>query len=133
MSEQENQQGVRTMFEAFGRGDVPAMLGVVSDEVDWAITGPSSVPYYGERKGHQGVIDFVTQLGSNVEFEKFEPGKFIASGDNVIVLDSERGRVRGTGKTFDTDWAIVFTVRDGKITNFRCYENTAAVSEAFRQ
>jgi ketosteroid isomerase-like protein len=40
--------------------------------------------------------------------------------------------VRATGKTFDNPWALVFTVRDGLITEFRGYEDTAAVASAFR-
>jgi uncharacterized protein len=59
------------------------------------------------------------------------PGAFIAEGDRVVVLGRERGRVKGTGKTFDNDWALVFTFGGGKVTGFQCYENTAAIAEAF--
>ncbi|MGB8509329.1 MAG: nuclear transport factor 2 family protein [Pyrinomonadaceae bacterium] len=132
MSEQENTEVVRKLFEAFGSGDVPAMLGLIADDVKWTILGPSSVSYYGDRVGHEGVVEFLTQLGSNVEFEKFEPLEFITSGDKVIVTGSERGRVRATGKIFDNDWAMIYILKDGLITSFRCYEDTAAVAEAYR-
>lgn len=132
MSEQQNLQAVQGIFEAFGRGDVPALLNFVAEDVRWTIPGPDNVPYFGERQAHAGVTDFFIKIGSSVEFERFEPREFIARDERVVVLGSERGRVKQTGKTFDNDWSMVFTLRDGKVNDFFCYENTAAVSEAFR-
>jgi uncharacterized protein len=132
MSEQANKHVVQAIFEAFGRGDIEGVLGHLSEEVVWSAPGPSDVSYYGERHGHGGAAEFFQQLGSNVTFESFQPGEFIAEGDRVVVLGSERGRVNATGKSYDNDWALVFTVREGKVTNFKLYENSAAVAEAFR-
>lgn len=132
MSEQDNEQTARKVFECFGRGDMPGMLGVIAEDVVWRMEGAEVVPYTGERHGHAGVVDFFQQLGGNVEFESFEPQEFIAGGDKVVVLGSERGRVRANGRTFVNDWAIVFTLREGKVTRFRCYEDTGAVAAAFR-
>lgn len=131
MSEQENKKIVQAVFESFGRGDISALLANVADDVVWNAPGSSSVPHHGERRGHEGVKDFFHQLGSNITFESFELGELIAEGDKVVALGSERGRVNTTGKTFDNDWAIVYTVRDGKVTNFFLYENTSAIAEAF--
>jgi ketosteroid isomerase-like protein len=131
MSEQENKKVVQAVFESFGRGDIAGLLGHVVDDVVWSAPGSSLVPYHGDRRGHEGVKEFFQQLGSNVSFERFELGELIAEGDKVVALGSERGRVGATGKAFDNDWAIVFTVRDGKVTNFFLYENTSAIAEAF--
>ena len=132
MSEDENVKVVQGLFEAFGRGDVPAMLEGLSDDVSWRILGTAGVPYYGEHTGRAGVTDFFGKLGSNVEFEHFEPREFISQGDKVVVLGGERGRVKPTGRGFEQEWAMVFTVSGGKIKSFRCYEDTEAVSGAFR-
>jgi hypothetical protein len=131
MSTEENKRVVQSIFEAFGRGDVPGVLANLSEDVTWKAPGPSSVPYFGDRRGHGGATEFFVQLGTNVDFEHFQPGAFIAEGDKVVVLGRERGRVKGTGKSFDNDWALVFTVEGGKVTGFQCYENTAAIAEAF--
>ncbi len=131
MSAEENKRVVQAIFEAFGRGDVPGVLAHLADDVEWRAPGPAAVPYLGERRGHGGAAEFFTQLGSSVEFESFEPGAFVAEGDRVVVLGRERGRVRATGKAFDNEWALVFTLGGGKVTKFQLYENTAAVAEAF--
>ena len=122
---------MQSIFEAFGRGDVAGVLSHLAEDVEWRAPGPSSVPYLGERRGHAGATEFFVQLGSHVEFESFEPLTFIAEGDRVVALGRERGRVRGTGKTFDNEWALVFTFGGGKVTRFHLYENTGAVAEAF--
>jgi len=132
MSTEDNRRAVEAIFEAFGRGDVPGVLSRLAEEVEWRAPGPSSVPYLGDRRGHAGATDFFVQLGSHVEFESFEPQAFVAEGDRVVALGRERGRVRGTGRTFDNEWALVFTFGgDGKVTHFQLYENTGAVAEAF--
>lgn len=132
MSDQDNLKVVQGVFECFGRGDVPGFLNLVSEDVRWNINGPEVVPYFGERRGHAGVVEFLTLLGSNIEMEAFEPREFISKDGRVVVIGGERGRVRATGKTFVNDWAMVFTLDGGKIVNFDNYENTAAVAEAFR-
>ena len=131
MSAEENKRTVQSIFEAFGRGDIPGVLGHVSEDVTWKAPGPEVIPYFGDRRGHAGATEFFVQLGTNVDFEHFEPGAFVAEGDRVVVLGRERGRVKRTGKSFDNDWALVFTFGGGKVTGFQCYENTAAIAEAF--
>ena len=131
MSTEDNKGVVRKVFEKFGSGDVPGLLEMVAEDAEWAAPGPEVVPYFGERRGREGALEFFKNLGGSVEFESFEPGDFIAEGDRVVVLGRERGRVRGTGKVFDNAWALVFTVRDGMVAGLRIYENTAAIAEAF--
>ena len=132
MSAEENKRTVRQIFEAFGRADIPGVLEHVSDDVTWKAPGPSVVSYFGERRGHAGATEFFVQLGTSVDFEHFEPGAFIAEGERVVVLGRERGRVKRTDKTFDNEWALVFNFDGGgRVTGFQCYENTAAIAEAF--
>ncbi len=132
MSEQQNLKIVRDIFEAFGRGDVPAILEVLDDDVVWIVSGPQDVPYFGERRGKQGAVEFFTLLGSSVEFENFVTEDFAASGDKVFVTGHERARVRASGRGFENHWAMVFTLRDGKVVRFRSYEDSGAVADAFR-
>ncbi|HEX8293372.1 MAG TPA: nuclear transport factor 2 family protein [Pyrinomonadaceae bacterium] len=131
MSAEENKRTVQSIFEAFGRGDIPGVLEHVSEDVTWDAPGPGVVTYFGDRRGHAGATEFFVQLGTSVDFEHFEPSAFVAEGDRVVALGRERGRVKETGKTFDNEWALVFTFGGGKVVGFRCYENTAAIAEAF--
>lgn len=130
--EKNNTEIVRQVFAAFGAGDVATLFGLLAEDIVWYIPGPAEVPFAGERRGHEGMRQFLQALGGSVEFEQFEPREFVAQGDKVIALGSERGRVKSTGRVYENPWALVFTVRGGRVAELRSYEDTAAVAEAFR-
>lgn len=132
MSETRNVEQVRQIFDAFGRGDVPAILERLTEDVDWVIPGPASViPYAGARKGREGALEFFTRYAESLEMEAFEPREFVAQGDKVVVLGYERFRVRTTGRIAETDWALVFTFRDGQVSRLQSFEDTAALGDGF--
>jgi uncharacterized protein len=132
MSEQENVKVVQEMFEAFLRGDLQGVLDRLTEDVEWRLGGPTEITYAGTRHGREKVAEFFKTLAEVSEFEEFEPQEYIAQGDRVVVLGHERQRVKATGQVVDNDWAMVFTIRDGKIAKFRNYEDTAAVAAAHR-
>jgi ketosteroid isomerase-like protein len=67
------------------------------------------------------------------ETTKFEPKEFIAQGDRVVALGTYAATVRETGRSYETDWVHVFTVKDGKITSFNEFFDSAAASRAFQK
>ena len=131
MSEHTNAEVIRQAYEAFGRGDVPAVLDLLADDVDWTLQGPSVIPWAGPRRGREGVAEFFSLIGETLEFEQFEPREFVAQGDTVVVLGYERSLVKPTGRTFEHEWAHVYTLKDGKIAKARFIEDTAAQVVAF--
>ena len=59
MSAEDNLATVQGIYEAFGKGDVPAILDQLTDDVDWAAEASSdAVPWYGMRKGKDEVVGF---------------------------------------------------------------------------
>jgi ketosteroid isomerase-like protein len=122
---------VQEAYEAVGRGDIPMLLGLLTDDVEWSLQGPSVIPFAGTRHGREGVAEFFALLDETVEFQAFEPREFVAQGDTVAVLGFERNRIKPTGRTFEQEWAHVYTLRDGKIAKHRALEDTAAYVVAF--
>ncbi len=122
---------VRRTYAAVGRGDIPAVLDVLTDDVEWTLQGPSVLPFAGPRHGRAAVGEFFSAVGETLEFQQFEPREFVAQGDTVVVLGYERNRIKITGRTFEQEWAHVYTLRDGKIAKGRFFENTAAYVLAF--
>jgi uncharacterized protein len=130
-SEQDNVQVVQQAYAAFGRGDIPAVLETLTDDVEWSVSGsPEVLPWAGQRRGREQVGQFFRALGGTLTHEAFEPREFIVQGDTVVVLGTER--VRASGRVVDTDWAMVFTIRDGKIARYRDYHDTAPIQAALR-
>jgi uncharacterized protein len=117
---------VQQAYEAFARRDIPALLNLVADEVDWKVVGPASLPHCSLRRNPTEVADFFTDLGSVEELTVFEPREFMEAGENVTVLGYLEAYTRDTNQKFQSEWVNVFTVRNGKITRYRGFSNTAA-------
>lgn len=117
---------VKEIYAAFGRGDVPAVLERVADHVDWEFVGSASLPYAGRRRNHAEVAAFFAAISQADEIHVFEPREFIDGGEHVTVLGWEQSKALDTGHEFSSEWAHVFTLRDGKVTRWRGFFNTAA-------
>ena len=132
MAEAENTKVVQEAYAAFGRGDVQTILDRLDDHVVWTAvygSGPQ-VPYSGERRGKAVIGEFFKQVAESVTFSRFEPQDFIASGDKVVTLGHYTGTT-SIGKSFDLDWAMVFTLRNGKIARFQEFTDVAAINAAY--
>lgn len=132
MNEQENMRVVEQVYTAFGRGDIPVILNMLAENIDWLYPGPADIPYAGRHRGREQVAQFFATIGQTAEVEQFEPQEFTAQGDKVVVLGHERARAKPTGRSWETNWADVFTLREGKIMRIRGYYDTAAKVAAFR-
>jgi uncharacterized protein len=117
---------VKQSYAAFGRGDIPAILNLIADQVDWQDVCPTSLPYSGLRRNRAEVAKFFSESAQVDEIKTFEPREFIVAGENVTVLGYMEGYARDTKKEFQTDFVHVFTVQNGKITRWRGFLNTAA-------
>lgn len=117
---------VQQAYEAFGRGDVPAILNLVADQVDWELVGPTTLSYAGRRKNHKEVADFFAAVAGADDIHQFEPREFIEANEHVTVLGWEDSTARDTNKKFESEWVHLFTVKNGKITRWRGFFNTAA-------
>jgi ketosteroid isomerase-like protein len=113
-------------YEAFGRRDIPAFLKLVADEVDWKLIGPASWPHAGLRRNPAEVAAFLADLNRFDDLTLFEPREFIEAGENVTVLGYLESFALETTQKYHSDWVHVSTVRNGKITRWRGFANTAA-------
>jgi len=127
MNADANKQAVQAVFAAFARGDAQAALAIMSEDVDWCNFGPAEMEYTGVRRGRNEVEQFFKQVDELFDHEKFEPREFVAQGDQVVVAGTEFVRAKSTGKSLINQWCMIFTFKDGKISRWRCYEDTASV------
>ena len=120
MSREDNIQAVKRGYEAFGRGDLNALLDLFSDDVEWVTPGPPELATSGRRRGRQQVADFFGRLNELFEFHNFEPGTFVADDTRVIVLGKDEVTFRPTGVRLPVmDWVHVFTFSNDKIVHFQ--------------
>lgn len=130
MGAAENLQVVKEGYAAFSRGDMAGLLEKFSRDIEWHIPG-TGLPLAGTYRGHDGVAQFFQKLAQEAEILDFQAREFIADGDRVIVLGTERTKIRATNRTVDLDWIMSFTLRDGKVAAYRQYTDTKALADAY--
>lgn len=123
---------VRGLYAAFRRGDVPALLSSISDQVEWSEPANPFNPAAGTRRGHAGVIEWLRIGHEAEEILVLEPSEFIVDEDTVAVVGHSTCRVRATGRSYDTDFVHLIRVTAGRIDRFQEFFDTYAAAEAFR-
>ena len=132
MSEREtNLRVAQGIYSAFGNGDIPAMLTLLADDIEWEHPGPAEIPWAGSFHGHDGVVSFFTAIMENADFVGFEPQTFVADGDRVLVVGTEMLKNKANDREWHTAWCHDYTLMGGKVTKFQEFTNTAAVAAAF--
>jgi hypothetical protein len=123
---------VQAIYGAFLRGDVPAILDKLSDNVEWVIGTPHpAIPTFGTFKGKDAIQKFFTQLGQEEETKVFDPHEYIAQYDKVVALIHVEAVVKKTGKPLKQDVVMIWTIKDNKVTHLRIHEDTAANVAAY--
>ena len=131
MTEQANVAVVQQLYADFGEGNVEGILNVLTEDVSWKEPPAGKSPLAGTWTGHEGVANFFRTVDEVTETEDFQPQEYIAQEDKVVVLGYYRFRAKSTGKRWESEWAMVWTLRDGKIAEFQFFGDTAAEAAAF--
>ena len=64
------------------------------------------------------------------EERRLEPEEFLHAGDLVVLRLHEYRRGRGSGIEMESDTAVVFTVRDGRVVRMQGYMDQSAALAA---
>ena len=126
MSRDENLQTIRTIYDAFGRGDVETILAQLTDDVDWAAdASDDAAPWYGRRTGKNEVGRFFADVAGAIEVLEFTPRDLAANDDAVFSLVRFRYRGLDSGVEGSLNLHHYFRFRDGKVEYYRGSEDTA--------
>jgi uncharacterized protein len=121
-----NRELLQSLYDAMARGDVGAVLGTMHPEIDWNEAEGHPYADHNPYTSPQRVAEevFGRLMG---EFDGFAvtPQKIVAEGDTVVALGRYSGTHRLSRRPLDAQFAHVWTVRDGQITRFQQYTDTA--------
>ena len=132
MNEGNNVNTVKDAYQAYKDRNMKALLKCLTDDVQWFEVGPPDlIPTAGTRKGREQVGEFFAVLEASEDVQSFTPQRFVTQGDTVVVLGELKSRVRSTNNLITSPWIHVFTIKDGKISEFRSFYDSAAAVEAY--
>jgi ketosteroid isomerase-like protein len=132
MDAQENKRVVMEGYQMFQRGDIPRLLERCHDDAAWIDPELEHVSFSGPHHGKAEIARYFQLLDQDAQALHFAPKDFIAEGDKVVVTGEATWQSRLTGRSYNSPWVHVFTLRDGKIARFENYLDTAAAERAFR-
>jgi ketosteroid isomerase-like protein len=119
---------IRSGYEAFGRGDIEAVLALFDPEIEWNV--PDTLGLETPARGVQAVGAFFRELSQLWQELHVEPKEIVAiDGDRVLALGTHRGRV-ADGEAVEIPFAHVWTLRDGRPVRFFEYADAALVLRA---
>jgi len=124
---------VQRLYAAFGRGEIGVIAKAMTPDYAWRIAGDKKhFPTIGEWSGPTGVTDFFNRVAEHLNSTEFSPREFYPSKDRVFVLGHYKWTVKKTGKPVAADFVHIFTVKDGKVSGFQEFTDTATFAEAYR-
>lgn len=124
---------VNKMFQAFGTGNMEALKLTLSDSTIWKYNGSDLIPYSGIYKGKEQVVKFIGNIVSSVDILDFKVEQIISNGKTVVVLGSEKQKVKKNGNILEQKWVQVYTVEDGLISKMEEFANTAYSEKLFKK
>jgi ketosteroid isomerase-like protein len=127
-----NSTTVASIYEAFGKGDIPFIISQLDKNVLWVAMGEKPNAIAGIYKGASSVQDFFNALAGNYNIENFQVHYVQDVNENTVIA---RGYHEGsgikTGKPMKTHWAMEWKFNDqGKLTEYRNFYDTQAFANA---
>ena len=118
---------LKNLYDAFGKGDIPAVLGTMSPDIHWhEAEGNPYMPSGEAFVGPDAILNnLFVKLGEEWDGFSVHPKSFHGAGDSVVVEARYSGTYKATGKSMDAQVCHIWDVKDGKLTRFQQYVDTA--------
>ena len=125
MSE-ENVKIVKGMYEAFGRGDIEAVIATLDPGIEWleaeSFIYEDGKPYIGPNAVLEGVF---MRIATDWESFRVSPKEILDAGETVVGHGYYSGTYKKNGKQVQAQFAHLFKIRSGKVVRFQQYTDTA--------
>ncbi|MFN8616014.1 MAG: nuclear transport factor 2 family protein [Dehalococcoidia bacterium] len=128
-----NLETVQAIYDAFGQGNVPAILDQLDEAVEWERPGAGhGVPWLKPGRGKAHVGQFFASLAV-VDISKFVPVNLLAGGNQVVAVIDIELTVKATGQAVRDEELHLWTFGpDGKVSSFHHVVDTAQHVAAYR-
>jgi ketosteroid isomerase-like protein len=127
MGIQEDAAVVRRGYEAFNAGDVETLKGLFAPDAVYHVGGSGGLA--GDKKGLEEIVAYFGELYSrSAGTAKVELRDVIAGEQHTVSLQT--AEAQRNGKSMKQEGVLVFTLRDGKVTEASEFqEDTARASD----
>jgi ketosteroid isomerase-like protein len=125
----ENVEIVRSLHDAFVRGDYGAVFSVIDPEIEFST--PPQAPDFRTYRGHKEMRRAFTSWIGTWESQRYEFREYIDAGERVLAAYRQWGKLKGTDAEVDAEVFDVYTLRAGKVIRYEMFfERNPALAAA---
>ncbi|MBK8568402.1 MAG: nuclear transport factor 2 family protein [Saprospiraceae bacterium] len=131
-----NLSTVQQIYACFGQGDIPSILNLLDEKVQWESWADNSaqnagVPWIAARNGKAGAVEFFQCIGSQLQIKDFQVLSIMDGGNKIAAEFVIEAVVTATGKTYRDEEIHLWSFSEaGKVIGLRHYLDTAKHIEA---
>jgi ketosteroid isomerase-like protein len=135
MGQDQNRSFAEELLAEIGRGAAADQIAnLFSEDVRFEIAGDiGALPWIGRRTGRSAIADFISDTRRLIERMRFDVEEILTSDKRAVVVGKLASRIIATGRIIESDFALILTISNGKISGFNLIEDSFAVSLAARQ
>lgn len=128
MGASENAAKIRDGYKAFNSGDVEALVELFDEDLVWHFPGTSKLA--GEHVGRDACLGMLGEYGAaSGGTLKADPVDIMAGEEHVTGWAHDTASANG--RTLDINAVVIFTMRNGKVTEARHFVDDVAALDAF--
>lgn len=126
---------VATAFlQAAGTGDLPTLERLMAEDFVWHNEGDRRLPWIGTWEGRKTVLEnFLPAFGSGLQATTWTTDYQFANGEHAAFMGTMAATATNTGQgTGLMSWAVRVHVVEGQVKRWTWFEDSFAVSQAYR-
>jgi ketosteroid isomerase-like protein len=117
---QQDVESMRQYLTAYDRGGVDGLAEFWHPDIKWR-AAEGALDDVGLMEGHDALRDYLGQWEETFDKVRLEIEELIDAGDQVVAFVRGFGRMKDSDAEIDLRYAMVVTIRDGKIASGREY------------
>ncbi|WP_457974800.1 nuclear transport factor 2 family protein [Arthrobacter sp. D1-17] len=128
MGPEEDAAVIQRGYEAFGAGDMDALRNLFTEDAIWHLGGTGGLT--GDKQGRDAILAYFGELFSRAAGTvKVEVDDLISGHKHTAGF--QRVHAERNGKAIDQRAALVFTLRDGKVSEVYEFQQDSAKAAEF--
>lgn len=118
---------VKSVYAAFGVGDVPKVLGAMHPQIQWTVT--AGYKYGGVYRGPDAVLqNALMKIPQDFESFSIDIERLLDAGKVVVMQGHYVAKGRATGRSVRAAVVHVLEISEGKIVRFDQYVDSATIN-----
>ncbi len=122
---------IHQYFESLKIGNIDAVLDFLDDDVVWNVAGVPNVPTVGLLRGKEYVRAWLERFPKSFQPMELVLDQYFTSESEIMVKGRFRHKILKTGRVAGSDIIIHFSFKDGLISRYQIFEDSAILSQGF--